>query len=54
MLNITFLACTKVMGPDSLYCGKWRNISKSHHDLDLGWTMPNIELLSYFHIPQSI
>ena len=37
------------MGPDSLYCGKWRKISKSHHDLDLGPTMPNIkhELFSY-------
>ena len=22
MLNISFLACTKVIGPDSLYCGK--------------------------------
>ena len=28
------------MGLDSLYCGKWRKISKSHHDLDLDWTMP--------------
>ena len=32
------------MGPDSLYCGKWRKISKSRHDLDLGPAMPNIEL----------
>ena len=59
MLNISFLACTKV--PDSLYCGKWRKISKSH--LDLCPTMPNIELvldnLIYnnvfqFHVPGSI
>ena len=25
----------------SLYCGKWRKISKSRHDLDLDWTLPN-------------
>ena len=24
------------IGPDSLYCGKWRKISNSRHDLDLG------------------
>ena len=29
MLNISFLACTKVMGPDGLYCGKWRKISNT-------------------------
>ena len=47
MLDMSFLACTKVesMGLDSLYCGKWRKISKSRRDLDLGPTMPNIELL---------
>ena len=33
------------MGPDSLYCGKWRTISKLRHDLDLGSAMPNIELV---------
>ena len=33
------------MGPYSLYCGKWRKISKSQHDLNLGPTMPNIELV---------
>ena len=33
------------MGPDSLYCGKWRKILKSHHDLDLGLMMPNIKLV---------
>ena len=43
------------MGPDSLHCGKWRKIKKSHHDLDLGPTMPNIELVRVFlHILQSI
>ena len=36
MLKISFPACTKVMGPDSLYCGKWKKLSKSRHDLDLG------------------
>ena len=30
---------------DSLYCGKWRKISKSHCDLDLDQTMPNVELV---------
>ena len=33
------------MGLDSLYCGKWRKISKSRRDLDLDRTMPNVELL---------
>ena len=33
------------IGPDSLYCGKFRNISKSHHDHDLDRTMPNVELI---------
>ena len=33
------------MGLDSLYFGKWRKISKSRHDLDLDWTMPNVELV---------
>ena len=38
------------MGLDSLYCGKWRKISKSRRDLDLDRTMPNVELVkSYFH-----
>ena len=37
MLNISFQACTKV--------GKWRKISKSHHDLELDPTMPIIELV---------
>ena len=52
-----------VIGPDSLYCGKWRKISKSHHDLDFDQTMPIIELdrdifmyynLFKFHGPKSI
>ena len=51
------------MGPDSLYCGKWRKISKSRSELDLDPTMPNIELdrdifirnnLFKFHVPRSI
>ena len=32
------------MAVAGLYCGKWRKISKSRHDLDLGPAMPNIEL----------
>ena len=54
---------SRVMGPDSLYCGKWRKILKSRSDLDLGPTMPNIELVRdifiyssvfKFHVPRSI
>ena len=30
---------------DSLYCGKWENISKSSLDLDLDPTMPDVELI---------
>ena len=63
MLNISLPACTKVelwyltdciMVPD-------RKISKSHSDLDLGPTMPNIELVRdifiyykvfQFHVPR--
>ena len=50
------------MRPDS-FCGKWRKISKSRCDLDLGPAMPNIELVqdifiyysvSQFHVPRSI
>ena len=33
------------MGLHSLYCGKWRKISKSRRDLDLDRTMPNVELV---------
>ena len=33
------------IGPHSLYCGKWKKISKSHCDLDLDQTMPNVELI---------
>ena len=51
------------MGPYSLYCCKWRKISKSRRDLDLGPTMPNIELVRVifiyfnvfkFQVPRSI
>ena len=38
------------MGPKNLYCNKWRKISKSHCDLDLGPTMPNIELVRVIFI----
>ena len=33
------------IGLDSLFCGKWRKISKSCCDLDLDRTMPNVELV---------
>ena len=50
-----------VIGPDSLYCGKWRKYSKSYNDLDLGPTMHIIDffrdiLIYYsvfqFHVPR--
>ena len=41
------------MGLDSLYCGKWRKISKLRCDLDLNGTMPNVELFSYTTICSS-
>ena len=42
---------SRVMGPDSLYCGKWRKISKSRSDLDHAQfrTCPR-----YFHIQQCV
>ena len=45
MLNIGLPVCTKVelWDLDSLYCGK-NSMQKSCSDLDLGPTMPNIEL----------
>ena len=47
MFNITFLACTKVevIGPDSLYCGKWGKFLNAYSDLDLDPTKLNIELV---------
>ena len=51
------------MGPESLYCSKWRKISKSCSDLDLGPPMRNIELVRdifkynnvfQFHVLRSI
>ena len=51
------------MGPNSLYCGKWRQNSKWRHDLDLGPTMIIMELVQVifiyymvfkFHVPRSI
>ena len=47
----------------TLYNSEWRKISKSHSDLNLGLTMPNIELVPvifmYYnvfklHVPTSI
>ena len=42
------------MGLDSLYCGKWRKISKSRCDLDLDRTMPNVELVRAIFIYYSM
>ena len=50
MLNISFLARIKVELYDLTVCivsGKWRKISMSHSDLDLGGTKPNIELENF-------
>ena len=33
------------IGPDSLYCGKWRKTSKSYPDLGLDRKMPNVKLI---------
>ena len=38
------------IGLDTLYCGKWRKISKSRRDLDLDQTMPNVELVQAISI----
>ena len=41
------------MGPDSLYCGKWRKIQR-RCDLELDPTMPIIEIVRDFCIRQCI
>ena len=42
-------------GLDTLYCRKWRKISKSYRDLDRDQTMPNVELVrAIFHILQYV
>ena len=59
MLNIRFLACTKV----ELYCGKWGKFLNAYSDLDLDPMKLNIELvraifiyynLFRFRVPRSI
>ena len=46
MLNIRFLACTKVeLLPDSLYCGKWGKFLNTYNDLDLDPMKLNIKLV---------
>ena len=63
MLHICFLASTKVELWDILYSGKWRKISKSHRDLNLGLAVPRIKLVLVifiyynvfkFHVPRLI
>ena len=45
MLNIRFLACTKVeLRPDNLYCGKWGKLLNAYSDLDFDPMKLNIEL----------
>ena len=34
-----------VIGPDSLYCGKWRKFWNAYRDLDLDCIIPNVELI---------
>ena len=62
MLNIRFLACTKVV-PDSLYCAKWGKFLNAYSDLDLDPMKLNIELVRdifiyynvfRFRVPRSI
>ena len=61
MLNISCQACTKVELWDLTICIAV-NGEKSHSDLDLGLTMPNIELaldifiynVFQFHVSRSI
>ena len=46
MLHISFLACTKFEMWDPTVCIAVNGEKfQSHHDLDLGPTMPNIELV---------
>ena len=47
-----FLACTKVelLGPDSLYCGKWGKFFNAYSDLDLDPTKLNFELVQSIFI----
>ena len=47
---LNFLTCAKAEIKHSLYCGKWRKISRSQHDLDLDRTMPNVELIQAIFI----
>ena len=63
MYKLPSLHQSLVIGPDSLYCGKWRKISKSNRDLDLHPTMPIIKLVRdiciyysvfQFHVSRSI
>ena len=42
------------MGPDSLYCGKWRKTSKSRSDLDLDLTMRKIEVVRDIFINNNV
>ena len=62
MLNISFLACAKVELWDLKVCIVVNGEKfQSCHDLDLGPTMPNINLVIFiyynvfkFHVPRSI
>ena len=59
--NFPILYQSSVIGPDSLYCGKWGKILNAYSDLDLDLTMLNIELVRaifiyynvfQFHVPR--
>ena len=63
MLNISFLACTKVELWDLTVCIEKKLRKKLRPDLDLGTAMPNVKLVQViyiyynvfkFHVPRSI
>ena len=48
-MNVLNLVChltLETWGRHSLYCGKWKKISKPRCDFDLDRTMPNVELVA--------
>ena len=48
--SATYTQINTVLEPDSLFCGKWRKISKSQGWLDLHQIMPNIKLAQVIFI----
>ena len=54
MITLPSMHQSSDMGLDSLYCGKWRKNSKSHCQLDLDRTIPNVELVRAIYILQYV